>query len=344
MSRSLFVCTSNRGYAQQAQEELRRLIGADCRFGWLAPGETFTLETGSDHETVLRLVNDNEPIFLRHLFPATVHVEWSGRVEEAASAVRTLLAQGGASLVAGANVAVQARKPEGESGLPAPSELKAELDALLEREAGSVPVVRNADWVLSIYMTGQSLYTGLARPEQQLSDWPGGAVRYRREDGQISRAKFKLLEAEQSFGLDLAQYSSALDVGAAPGGWTSLLLERGLAVTAVDPAKLDPSLVGHPRLTYIGKTADAVQFADGQFDLFVCDMSWSPRQMTKLVKSLLPSLQAGGTAIITVKLMHKKAFQTIREVVEDLSEELALQKAKQLFHNREELTLFFIRK
>ncbi len=65
--------------------------------------------------------------------------------------------------------------------------------------------------------------------------------------------------------------------------------------------------------------------------------------MAKLVRGLLYALKTGGTAIITVKLMNKKAFQSIREVIQDLSPELELQKAKQLFHNREELTLFLVK-
>ena len=88
-------------------------------------------------------------------------------------------------------------------------------------------------------------------PEDMLSDWPGGAVRFQREEGQISRAKFKLLEAEREFGLHYAKYQQALDIGAAPGGWTSLLLERGLRVTPSIQQSLHPTLLAYPTLTYL---------------------------------------------------------------------------------------------
>lgn len=49
----------------------------------------------------------------------------------------------------------------------------------------------------------------------------------------------------------------------------------------------------------------------------------------------------GGKAIITVKLMHKKPFKTIKELLAQLSPTLTMLQAKQLFHNRDELTIFF---
>lgn len=344
MSGTIFIGTSNRGYAQQAQEELRRLFApAAVKFSWLAPGETFTFTVELSREETVGRVQEQEPVFLRHMCPVDAQSSWNGTLEEAAEAVRSAMEAYRPFIPAGSAIAVQARKPETESELPSPSSVKSVLDPLLVSELSAVPVVRQADWILSVYMTKDSLFIGLSRPEHNLSDWSGGAVRFRKEDGQVSRAKFKLLEAELAFGLDFGQYKHALDIGAAPGGWTSLLLERGLTVTAVDPAKLDASLLKHPKLTYLAKKADEVVFVSGQFDLLVCDMSWSHRQMTKLVRELMYALQPGGTAIITVKLMHKKAFQTIREVVEDFAGMMTLQQAKQLFHNRDELTLFLIR-
>ena len=36
--------------------------------------------------------------------------------------------------------------------------------------------------------------------------------------------------------------------------------------------------------------------------------------MSKLVLDLVPALKSGGSAIVTIKLMHRKPLQTIREV------------------------------
>ena len=58
-----------------------------------------------------------------------------------------------------------------------------------------------------------------------------------------SRAYFKLEEALDLAGVDDLHGSRALDLGAAPGGWTEVLLDRGASVVAVDPGALDASVV-----------------------------------------------------------------------------------------------------
>ncbi len=245
--------------------------------------------------------------------------------------LRELLA-GRIDLPEDSKVAVQARKQEGLDLVYPLLAVKEAADQVLASEYKAETVVRDADYILSIYITGKAIYVGLSSPEDNLSDWSGGAIRFQREDGQVSRAKFKLLEAEHVFGVDFSAFRHALDIGAAPGGWTSLLLERGLKVTAVDPAHLHPGLLDHPSLTFLQKNADEVKFAAETFDLLVCDMSWSPRQMGRLIANLLYALRSGGTAIITVKLMHKKKpFQTVRELTERFADSLTLCGARQLF-------------
>lgn len=340
MNAGVFIGTSNRGFAQQAQEELRRLLGS-VKSAWIVPGEVFLFTTETDREVTIRKVTGNEPVFLRHMQPVDAQAEWNGSMDSFMGFVIERLSA--FPLYSGSKIAVQIRKTEDAAPDISLSAVKAAVDERLESDFSAKPEVKGADLILSLFFTKDTVYYGLSRPEENLSDWSGGAVRFRKEEGQVSRAKFKLLEAEQAFGLDFTQYRSALDIGAAPGGWSSLLLERGLKVTAVDPAKLDAGLLRHPNLAYHPKKADEVVFAPGAFDLLVCDMSWSHRQMAKLVRGLLYALKTGGTAIITVKLMNKKAFQTIREVIQDVSPELELQKAKQLFHNREELTLFLVK-
>ena len=77
-------------------------------------------------------------------------------------------------------------------------------------------------------------------------------------DQEVCRAAWKLREAiqEREIAEVLAHrvgVARALDLGAAPGGWTSVLAERCAEVVAVDPADLDPAVgatrgVRHVRL------------------------------------------------------------------------------------------------
>jgi len=337
-----FVGTANPGFAPYAMEELRRRIPGGKVSG-ITPGETFRFTAGTWNAAKLAdEFRRSEPVFLRHYFPLEAETPVSGDREAMASALRSY-ARTLQERVTGTKVAVQVRKAPSS---PFPFALAEARDIAAEvlRELGAETVVREADLVVSVYAAEQSLFMGCSDPRDNLSDWPGGMVRFRREEGLISRAAFKLLEAEKAFALPLEQFTHALDLGAAPGGWTNVLLQRGLQVTAVDPAALDPSLAGHPRLRHLRMNASEARFAPGTFDLLVCDMSWDPHRTCRLVCGLADALISGAAGIITLKLMRGKPFRTIRELSESYAERFEIRKIKQLFHNREEVTMFVRKK
>ncbi|HEU4962297.1 MAG TPA: SAM-dependent methyltransferase [Bacilli bacterium] len=339
-AKSVLIGTTNHGFAQYAQEEVRRLL-PDTKFTVLEPGEVFFIHAPYALEEVVARLKQTEPMFLRHIQPVTDELA----IDRTRADLDHLIefVRDNISWTEREKVAIQTRKLGAVKYEYTPYGVKEALDAILVQERGVEPVVRGADRILSIFLTQEKAYLGLSRPEDNLSDWSGGAVRYQKEEGQISRAKFKLLEAEERFDLDFAQFETAMDIGAAPGGWTSLLLERGCHVTAIDPGEMHESLLDEPNLTFLQKNAADVHLDDESFDLLVCDMSWSPKQMSKLVADLLPALRVGGVAIVTVKLMHKKPFQTVKEILNTFGPEMELMRAKQLFHNREELTLYLMK-
>lgn len=333
-----YIGTANPGFAPYAMEELRRRIPGATVSG-LATGETFRFTSGDwDAQTVARELRCDEPIFLRHLFPLEAESPLTGDAEAVAASLANYALTLG-ERVRERKTAVQVRKA---ANSPFPFTLAQARDIVAEkiRELGGETVTQQADWIVSVYATANALLLGCSTPRNNLSDWSGGAMRFRREEGLVSRAAFKLLEAERVFGLPLDRFSHALDLGAAPGGWTSVLLARGLKVTAVDPAALDESVAGHPRLTHLRRNAAQVSFAPGTFDLLVCDMSWDPRRTCQLVTALSSALSAGGSGIITLKLMHRKPFQTIRELKAAYETYFDIRQIKQLFHNREEVTMW----
>lgn len=333
-----FIGTTNPGFAPFAMEELRRRW-PDVSLSGLAPGETFKFSVaGADDRALVRALRMDEPIFLRHLFPVREELDIPPQAEEVASAL-VRFAGSLADEVKGAKVAVQVRKSQ-SSPFPFSSAEARDLMVPALLESGAETVSRGAKWIVSVYASKRSLYLGLSAPADNLSDWPGGAVRFRREEGLISRAAFKLLEAEQTFDLPFERFTNALDLGAAPGGWTSVLLERGLRVTAVDPAEMDESLAGHPRLRHLRQNAADLSFAPGTFDLLVCDMSWDPHHTARIVKQLAPSLSAGASVIVTLKLMYKKPMQTIADLLGSYEETFDIRRVKQLFHNRDEATVW----
>lgn len=337
-----YIGTANPGFAPYAMEELRRLVSG-TKVSGVAAGETFSFTSGEhDPEQLVKQLRRDEPVFLRHMFPVEVELAVSGDEESTAAAIRGYSMQL-AERTRGKKVAIQVRKAQ-DSPFPFGSAAGRDIMAEVVREQGGEVVARDSDWIVSVYSSRKTLYMGCSTPKDNLSDWPGGAVRFRRDEALISRAAFKLLEAEQAFGLPLDRFTNALDLGAAPGGWTSVLLERGLKVTAVDPAEMDESLALHPRLRHMRKNAAELSFPKGSFDLLVCDMSWDPYHTCRIVSGLSSALSAGGSGIITLKLMYRKPFQSIQDLTEAYSEHFEIRKIKQLFHNREEVTMWVRRK
>ncbi|KAK9835579.1 hypothetical protein WJX74_003512 [Apatococcus lobatus] len=58
-----------------------------------------------------------------------------------------------------------------------------------------------------------------------------------------SHAVGKLAEAVDAIGWDMSQVKLAVDLGAAPGSWTSFMAKSAKRVLAVDPASMDDSLL-----------------------------------------------------------------------------------------------------
>lgn len=333
-----FVGTANPGYAAAAMEEVRRADPGVRQRGLSPDGDVFLIEVpdAPDGETAwMKKIRERKPVFLRHLFP--VHAETVlSESEEAAVRAIAGFAASVSDRSAGRKVAVQFRKAP-DSPLSLPAARKAASETLAAAGAEIVP--READWILSGFASKTALYLGVSRPEDNLSDWPGGAMRFRREEGLISRSAFKLLEAERTFRLPLDRTVHALDLGAAPGGWTSVLLERGARVTAVDPADLHPSLAGHPRLRHIRRNAAEVSFPPGSFDLLLCDISRDPLRTCRIVCGHADALSAGAPAVVTVKLTDRRPFGLIAKVTEAYGTRFDIRHVKQLFHNRDEVTL-----
>src|SRR5690606_2902121 len=158
-----------------------------------------------------------------------------------------------------------------------PYDVNTALAAVVRDEFGIPLDVRRPQQILSVVLARPGretvAYLGLSPAVFNLSDWAGGVRRFKREPGQISRAEFKLLEALESFGIELPANGRALDLGAAPGGWTRVLRQKGQYVTAVDPGELAPAVALDPRVQYRQMTAEAY-LASGPdtFDLIVNDM------------------------------------------------------------------------
>jgi 23S rRNA (cytidine2498-2'-O)-methyltransferase len=207
--------------------------------------------------------------------------------------------------------------------------------------ARGIPLdVRRPQQVLSVVLAPGQGYLGLSRAADNLSDWAGGERRFKREAGQVSRAEFKLLEAIELFALHLPAGGTALDLGAAPGGWTRVLRQHGMQVVAVDPAALDPRVASDPGVKHVRETAQHYLLgADRAFDVLLNDMRMDARDSARVVVEASQNLEPDGWALLTLKLPENRMAQVTAAALDLLRARYQVIGARQLFHNRSEITV-----
>ncbi|MCL1965154.1 MAG: 50S rRNA methyltransferase [Firmicutes bacterium] len=282
-----------------------------------------------------------KPIFLRHLCPAEIEVPLEGTPFDMEGLQRGLSSSLLERLHAGTRFSVQSVIAEGYTPAYKRFDVNEALSSAIIAQTGAELSVKRPEWVLSVFLAQGTGWLGLSTPAENLSDWAGGMRRFKWEEGQISRAEFKLLEALEVFGVPLSDGMRALDLGAAPGGWTRVLRRRGLYVTAVDPADLDPRLARDTRVTHVKATAQAYLRSPAPCDLMVNDMKMDSAESAALTAQGAACLRPGGAVILTLKLPEntEKWFPLVARAGSILAKAYRVENIRQLFHNRNEATV-----
>jgi 23S rRNA (cytidine2498-2'-O)-methyltransferase len=134
--------------------------------------------------------------------------------------------------------------------------------------------------------------------------WPGGAIPVRLPAHAVSRAYVKIEEAIGWSGLPLAAGDECVEIGCAPGGASQALLDRGLFVTGIDPADVDPEVLSHPKFRHLkkrGKDVRRSEFVGVRW--LVADMNIAPEATLEEVEPIVmhPGVTIRGM-ILTFKL------------------------------------------
>ncbi|MCU1280296.1 MAG: rRNA 2'-O-methyl-C2498 methyltransferase RlmM [bacterium] len=171
---------------------------------------------------------------------------------------------------------------------------------------------------------------------------PGGRLRVHVPEIAPSRAAMKLEEA--FLWLDRAPDAGdvCVDLGAAPGGWSWVLLERRARVIAVDPAFLARSLQGKRGVEHI--RGDAFKFEPREpVDWLFSDMAWRPLESAALLAKWARRRWA-RLLIANIKLPMKKKAEMLVRVREILTDGgWTNLRMRQLYHDREEVTIAGVR-
>ncbi len=176
-----------------------------------------------------------------------------------------------------------------------------------------------------------------------LSPYPGGRARMHVPARAPSRAAMKLAEALDWLGVSPEPGDTCVDLGAAPGGWTWLLLEMRAKVIAVDPGRLRPDLARHRSVRSIHKSAFDYE-PDEPVEWLMCDMAWRPLEVAALL-ARWGRRRLARTLVANVKLPMKRKAEFVARVREIVATGgWSDVRSRHLYHDREEITLTAWRK
>lgn len=197
------------------------------------------------------------------------------------------------------------------------------------------------------FLSSSSAFIGISAPENA-SPWYMGIPRLKFPAGAPSRSTLKLDEALLTFltaderERRLRPGMQAVDLGAAPGGWTWQLVQRHLRVVAVDNGPMDRELMDSGVVEH--RREDGFRYRPAKpVDWMVCDMVEQPARIARLVADWL----AQGwcrECIFNLKLPMKKRHQEVQHCAALIEQRLSQAGVrytlhfKQLYHDREEVT------
>lgn len=183
----------------------------------------------------------------------------------------------------------------------------------------------------------QMVVAGVLPATAAHSLYPGGVQRVRRPQAAPSRSAHKLLEALTWLRHGPESGELCVDLGAAPGGWSQVLVDRRCRVLAIDPGTLAPAVAG--RVHHLRQNAFAF-VPDEPVDWVFCDMAYRPLE----VAALLARWGRRGWArflLANIKLPMKKRVEMLSRVRQILeSGGWTGLRARQLYHDRDEVTVF----
>lgn len=141
----------------------------------------------------------------------------------------------------------------------AADELARTIGALLleQRPEGAAPAAVNAEAVAGelvldcVLVERKEWWLGWHRAASPETRWPGGVPPIALPERLVSRAYLKIIEGLEWSQLPVAAGDRCVEIGSSPGGSCLALLERGLIVTGIDPAEMDPAVLAHPGFTHV---------------------------------------------------------------------------------------------
>ena len=200
-----------------------------------------------------------------------------------------------------------------------------------------------------LFLSGQKAILGYSFVSNS-SPFAMGINRLKFPNASPSRSTLKLDEAflhfipRNEWDERLCSGLNAVDLGAAPGGWTYQLVRRGMMVKAIDNGPMAESLMETGQVKHLEQDGFKYRpFKKNNYWL-VCDMIERPIKVAHLMASWIVDEDC-KEAIFNLKLPVKGRYQEVMKDIKIIKDILAENEiryemyAKHLYYDREEVTV-----
>jgi 23S rRNA (cytidine2498-2'-O)-methyltransferase len=232
-----------------------------------------------------------------------------------------------------------------------PAALAAEEAIRGQPDATTRPAARVAEpgaLVLDcILVEAHEWWVGYHRATTPERCFPGGLRDISLPEEAVSRAYVKMEEALGWSGLPIEAGQKFAEIGCSPGGASQALLDRGLRVIGIDPARVDPRVLGHPKFTHVQKRGADVRRREFRGVAWLAaDMNLAPGYTLDTVEAIVTHSAVNIRGLLlTLKLLEWKLAERIPEYVERVkSWGYRDVRVRQLPHNRREVCLAAMRR
>lgn len=145
-----------------------------------------------------------------------------------------------------------------------------------------------------------------------VSPFPKGAIPIASDKAAPSRAFSKLVEAELRLGRRIGAGETCVDLGASPGSWSYVALQRGARVIAVDRAPLRADLMRHRSLVF--RKGDAFAYKpEAPVDWLLCDVIAAPERSIGLLIDWLRERRA-RRFVVTIKFKGREDYAKLEQL------------------------------
>ena len=172
-----------------------------------------------------------------------------------------------------------------------------------------------------------------------ISPYPLGEIPGAVDKTAPSRAFAKLVEAEKRLGHAITKGETVVDLGASPGSWSFVSLERGASVTAVDRSALRDDLMQHSQLTFIATDAFAFKPDGVPVDWLLCDVIAAPDRTIALLLQWIRERRM-RKFVVTVKFKGQSEYALLDALTNELPSLCSEYGITRLCANKNEACIF----